>query len=61
MLTKWHFYIGKVLDIYKQAVNSCYGPVDNATIALRLYYLALRVYLLLQVQSVSKIWVLLPL
>ena len=55
MSTERHFYIGEVLDIYKQAASSRYGSVDDATTASSLSYLALRVYLPLQVQSVSKI------
>ena len=55
MSTKQYFYIGDVLNIYKQAASCRYGSVDNATAALSLSYLALRVYLLLQVQSVSKL------
>ena len=55
-----HFYIGEVLDIYKQAASSRYGSVDNATSAARLSYLALRVYLPLQVQTVSNLLILLP-
>src|ERR1700683_3978888 len=47
------FYVGEVLDIYKQAASSRYGSVDDATSASSLSYLALRVYLLLQVQTVS--------
>ena len=37
------FYVGKVLDIYKQALSSCYGSVDDATSTSSLSYLALRV------------------
>ena len=55
MSIKRCFYIGEVLNIYKQVVSSCYGSVDNATAASSLSYLALRVYLLLQVQSVHKL------
>jgi hypothetical protein len=55
MSTKRRFYIGEVLNIYKQAASSRYRSVDDATTASGLSYLALRVYLLLQVQSVSKI------
>ena len=55
MSTERHFYISKVLDIYKQAASSRYGSVEDATTTSSLSYLALRVYLLLQVQSVSKI------
>jgi hypothetical protein len=55
MSTKRRFYIGEVLDIYKQVVSSRYGSVEDATTASSLSYLALRVYLPLQVQSVSKI------
>jgi hypothetical protein len=40
------------VDIYKQAASSRYGSVDDTTTASSLSYLALRVYLLLQVQSV---------
>ena len=54
MSTERRFYIGEVLDIYKQAASSRYGSVDDATTASSLSYFALRVYLL-QVQSVSKI------
>jgi len=55
MSTERCFYIGEVLDIYKQAASSRYGSVEDATTASSLSYLALRVYLPLQVQSVSKI------
>jgi hypothetical protein len=55
MSTARRFYIGEVLDIYKQAASSRYGSVDDATTASSLSYLALRIYLPLQVQSVSKI------
>jgi hypothetical protein len=55
MSTERRFYIGEVLDIYKQAASSRYGSVEDATTASSLSYLALRVYLPLQVQSVSKI------
>ena len=61
MSTKRRFYIGEVLDIYKQAASSHYGSVDDATTASSLSYLALTVYLPLQVQSMSKIRFLLPL
>ena len=53
------FYVGEVLDIYKQAVSSRYGSVDDATSASSLSYLALRVYLPLQVQTVSNLLILL--
>jgi hypothetical protein len=43
--TKRRFYIGEVLDIYKQAASSRYGSVDDATTTSSLSYLALRVYL----------------
>ena|ERR1700728_1159561 len=39
------FYIGEVLDIYKQGTSSRYGSVDDAATASGLSYLALRVYL----------------
>jgi len=56
MLTaKDRFYVGEVLDIYKQAGSSHYGSVDDATSASSLSYLALRVYLPLQVQTVSDL------
>ena len=55
MSTERRFYVGEVLDIYKQAASSRYGSVDDAATASSLSYLALRVYLPLQVQSVSKI------
>jgi hypothetical protein len=54
------FYVGEVLDIYKQAASSRYGSVDNATSASSLSYLALRVYLPLQVQTVSNLIIPLP-
>jgi hypothetical protein len=61
MLTaKDRFYVGEVLDIYKQAGSSRYGSVDDATSASSLSYLALRVYLLLQVQTVSDLMILSP-
>ncbi|KIM83783.1 hypothetical protein PILCRDRAFT_818808 [Piloderma croceum F 1598] len=50
MSTKLQFYIGEVLDIYKQAARSRYGSVDDANSASSLSFLALRVYLPLQVQ-----------
>jgi hypothetical protein len=53
MSTKLRFYIGEILDIYKQAMGSCYGSVDEATSASSLSYLGLRVYLPLQVDIVS--------
>ena len=53
------FYVGEVLDIYKQAVISRYGSVDDATSASSLSYLALRVCLPLQVQTVSNLLILL--
>ena len=53
MSTKLRFYVGEVLDIYKQAAGSRYGSIDDATTASGLSYLALRVYLPLQVQLVS--------
>ena len=53
------FYVGEVLDIYKQAASSRYGSVDDATSASSLSYLALRVYLPLQVQTVSNLLILL--
>jgi hypothetical protein len=39
--TKLRFYVGEVLDIYKQAVGSCYGSVDDANSASGLSFLAL--------------------
>jgi hypothetical protein len=54
MSTKLRFYVGEILDIYKQAASSQYGSVDNATTASSLLYLTLKVYLSLQVQLVSK-------
>ena len=53
------FYVGEVLDIYNQAASSRYGSVDDATSASNLSYLALRVYLPLQVQTVSNLLILL--
>ena len=53
MSTKLRFYIGQLLDIYKQAAGSRYGSVDDATSSLSMAYRALRVYLPLQVQLVS--------
>ena len=53
------FYVGEVLDIYNQAASSRYGSVDDATSASSLSYLALRVYLPLQVQTVSNLLILL--
>jgi len=55
MSTRLHIYIGKALNIYRQAVGSCYGSIDDATAASGLSYLALRVYLPLQVQPVSDV------
>ena len=49
----WLNYVGQVLDIYKQTAGSCYSLVDDATSSLSMSYLALRVYLPLQVQLVS--------
>src|ERR1700732_5067377 len=54
MSTKLRFYIGEVLDIYKQAAGSRYGSVDDANSASSLSFLALRVYLPLQVQLVRN-------
>lgn len=54
MSTKKRFYIGEVLDIYKQAASSRYGSVEEATSASGLSYLALKVYLPLQMQIVSN-------
>ena len=53
MSTKLRFYIGQMLDIYKQAAGSRCGSVVDATSSLSVSYLALRVYLPLQVQLVS--------
>ena len=52
------FYVGEIVNIYKQASSSRYGSVDDATSALSLAYLALRVYLPLQVQTVSYLFIL---
>ena len=52
MSTKLRF--GEVLDIYKQAAGSRYGSVDDANSASSLSFLALRVYLPLQVQLVRN-------
>ena len=60
MSTELQFYVGEILDIYKQAASSQYGSVDDATTASSLSYLALRVYLPLQVQLVGK-FILMPL
>jgi hypothetical protein len=57
LTTKDCFYIGEVLDIYKQVVSSCYGSVDDATSTSSLSYLAFRVYLPLQVQTVSYLFI----
>ena len=54
MSTKLQFYIGEVLDIYKQAAGSRYGSVDDANSASSVSFLALRVYLPLQVQLVRN-------
>ena len=51
------FYVGKVLDIYKQAASSRYDSVDNATSASSLSYL-LRVFFPIQVQAVSYLFIL---
>ena len=60
MLTTMNrFYVGEVLNIYKQAASSRYGSVDDATSASSLSYLALRVYLPLHVQTVSVLMILL--
>ena len=53
MSTKLWFYIGEILDIYKQATESCYGSVNEATSVSSLSYLGLCVYLPLQVDAVS--------
>jgi hypothetical protein len=45
MSTELCSYIGKVLDIYKQAASSHYGSVDEAITASNLSDLAPRVYL----------------
>ena len=47
------FYVGEVLDIYKQALSSRYGSVDDDASTLSISYLTLRVYLPLQVQTVT--------
>ena len=52
MSTKLRF--GELLDIYKQAAGSRYGLVDDANSASSLSFLALRVYLPLQVQLVRN-------
>jgi hypothetical protein len=39
------FYIGEVLDIYKQGTGSRYGSVNDVSTTSGLSYLALRVYL----------------
>ena len=54
MSTKLCFYVGEVLDIYKQAAGSRYGSVDEAISASSVSYLGLRVYLPLQMQLVSN-------
>ena len=59
LTTMNHFYVGEVLNIYKQAASSRYGSVDDATSASSLSYLALRVYLPLHVQTVSVLMILL--
>jgi hypothetical protein len=51
--TKLWFYVGEVLDIYKQAAGSRYRSVDDANSASSLSFLALHVYLPLQMQLVS--------
>ena len=51
------FYVGKVLDIYKQAASSRYDSVDNATSASSLSYL-LRVFFPIQVQAGSYLFIL---
>ena len=51
--TKLQFYVGEVLDIYKQATGSHYRSVDDANSASDLSFLAFRVYFPLQVQLVS--------
>jgi hypothetical protein len=32
ILTKLQFYVGEVLDIYKQAAGSCYGSVAHDSV-----------------------------
>ena len=51
--TNLRFYVGEVLDIYKQAAGSRYGSVADANSGSSLSFLAPRVYLPLQVQLVS--------
>ena len=48
----------EVVDIYKQALSSHYSSVDDTTSASNLAYLVLRVYLPLQVQTVSYLFIL---
>ena len=50
------FYTGEVVDIYKQALSSHYGSVEDTTFASSLAYLTLRVYLPLQVQTLSYLF-----
>lgn len=48
--TAW-FYIGEVLDIYKKGTGSYYGSVDFVDTVSQVWFLSLRVYLLL-----SQVW-----
>ena len=54
MQTGTHFYVGEVLDIYRQGANSRHGSIDMATSVQGLFYLSLRVYLPIMVGVVSK-------
>jgi hypothetical protein len=54
MRNKKTMYIGEVLDIYKKGNNSKYGSIEFATTASSLSFLAVRVYLPLQLGHVCR-------
>ncbi|KAF9235771.1 hypothetical protein BU15DRAFT_77611 [Melanogaster broomeanus] len=49
-----HFYIGKVLNIYKKGTNSRYGSLDSSESLSDLMFLSLRVYLPLSGECTSS-------
>ena len=56
MRNKKTMYIGEVLDIFKKGNNSKYGSLEFATSALSLSFMAVRVYLPLQLGNVCVYW-----
>jgi hypothetical protein len=53
MHTTKRYYIGEILDLYKKGNNSRYGSVESAEKVSALSWLSLRVFLPLEVVSVS--------